>query len=88
MARGAVRRADAHQLRRNVPADFYAIRASRVEMAAGGWVEWAGDVAVEDLAVLSRGGIGDGHGGEQRAGVGVRGVLEHVVRGANLDDAA
>ena len=59
-----------------VPWDFLRVWAARVEGAAGRRVDGGGDVTGEDdaLAFGLAGGVREGYGREQGAGVGVGGV--------------
>lgn len=65
-----------------------AVGTTGMEMATGGRVDGAGDVAVEDLAPLFGAGHGHGYGGQQGFGVGVCGRAEDVGGVADLDDTA
>src|SRR4029450_4919785 len=63
---------------------------ARGEMAAGGWVDHARRLALEHLLRARRLelGVGDGHRGEQRLGVGVLGIEIELIAGRQLDDLA
>ena len=69
VAGGPVRWANLAQFRLGLGADAFGVAAAGVEAAAGGRVDGAGHVALQDdPAGALEGRIGDGHGREQGLG--------------------
>lgn len=64
--------------------------AARVEVAAGRWIGWAGQVATDDdaLAAFFDARVGHGHSRQQRLRVGVLRIVIDSVYGTQLDDFA
>ena len=90
MARDKVFAAHVAEFRVHLFADIYCQRAARVEAAAARRVHRAGYIAHQDdaLAFLFDDRIGDRHGGEQRLGVGVQGIVVERIAIRQFDDFA
>src|SRR5438876_12257583 len=70
------------------PAALHDIGAACMESASGGWIDRAWYVALEDDAFAFGLGIGQGHGREERLGIGVERVREERLLFRQLDDLA
>ena len=68
-------------------AEFHRHRATGVEAATGGKVNWIGRLALQDDALLSEARVWHWDHGEQGLGVWMFGTLQHLQHGADFHDA-
>src|ERR1700738_5094321 len=76
------------QFRQLNPAALHRIPAPRIKRAAGGRIDRARHVAIDQWREPLRPGIRNRHRGEQRLGIGMARVGEQLVPLRDLDDAA
>ena len=69
-------------------ADFRAVFAARMELAAGRRIDGAGNIALENLDLAIGVKVRRRNGVHQRLSVGVLGIVEQLLRVGQLDDIA
>ena len=88
MARNAMTISGKVQRRLDLITDRFAIGATGMKRTTRGWMDGTGDIALQNGSLFFPAGVGHGHSGEQRPGIGMLGVLIDGFTLGDLDDLA